>query len=74
MLSVVEKKVRICLIKHYKYIFDTRDISGFVSDCRLPVSAGLSSVSLGPCDMNILQTVLHTLQNALKNFKLTNKR
>lgn len=56
---------------HYKYIFVPRNISEFVSDCRLPVFAGLSSVSLRPCAMYILQIVLHTLQNAVKNFKLT---
>ena len=31
---------------HYKYILNARNISNVVLDCRLPVSAGLSSVSL----------------------------
>ena len=80
MLAFGKKTGPICFImivddsNHYKYIFDTRDISDIVSDCGLPVSAGLSSVSLRPCEMNILQTALHTLQNALEKLKLTNRR
>ena len=70
----------ICLImimdnsNHPKYVFDTRDVSDIVSGWGLPVSAGLSSVPLRPCDMNILQTALYTLQNAIENLKLTNRR
>ena len=76
MLAFGKPKKSICLImimddsNHYKYIL-MRATFQILCQTRLPVSAGLSSVSLRPCDIDILQPPLYTFQSAFKKFKLT---